>query len=93
MPLDILQSLVWEIADQIARQDYNAVVTRCAKSRLTGDELRAVVLDYGRNFVSPPLDAYEPLDAVQVRGKSVPTWSVRAPCGHERKGVLISPWS
>jgi hypothetical protein len=45
-----------------------------------------VVRDYGRKLVSPPADAYNNLDAVQVKGAAVPTWSVRAPLWTEEQG-------
>ena len=56
------------------------------KSRLTGDDLRNVIRNYGRKVVSPPPDAYNKLDAVQVTGATVPTWSVRAPLWTEEEG-------
>jgi hypothetical protein len=53
---------------------------------LTSDDLRTVIRDYGRKLVSPPANAYEDLDAVQVKGAGVPTWLVRAPLWTEEEG-------
>ena len=86
MSLDVLRSTVREMMDQLAREDYESAVKRCVKSRLTSDDLRTVIRDYGRKVVPPPLDAYGKLDAVQVRGAAVPTWSVRAPLWTEEEG-------
>jgi hypothetical protein len=71
---------------RLAREDYESAVKRCTKSRLTVDDLRAVIRDYGRKVVSPPPDAYKELDAVPVSGATVPTWSVRAPLWTEEEG-------
>jgi len=67
------------MVDQLARGDYESLVGQFVKSRLTSDDLRTVIREYGRKLVSPPNDAYQNLDAVQVKGAAVPTWSVRAP--------------
>jgi hypothetical protein len=86
MSLDVLRSTIRQMMVQLAHKDYESAVRRCAKSRLTGDQLRAVVRNYGRKVVSPPPDAYNELDAVQVSGDAVPTWSVRAPLWTEEEG-------
>jgi len=79
MSLGVLKLTARELADLLSRGDYESTVKRCAKSRLTSDDLRAVIRRYGRKLVSPPTDAYNNLDAVQVKGAAAPTWSVRAP--------------
>jgi hypothetical protein len=86
MALDILRSTVREIVVQLAREDYESAIGRCVRSRLTGDDLRNVISDYGRRVVSPPVDAYDKLDAVLVSGTAVPTWSVRAPLWTKEEG-------
>ena len=79
MSPDVLSSTAREIVGQLACEDYESVVKLCVKSRLTSDDLRSVIHDYGRKLVLPPAEAYRNLDAVQVRGQATPTWSVRAP--------------
>ena len=86
MSLDVLRSTTREIASQLAHGDYALVIGRCVKSRLTADDLQAVISDYGRKLVSPPADAYGDLDALQVKGAVVPRWSVRAPLWTEEEG-------
>jgi hypothetical protein len=72
--------------DQVARGEYESLMARCAKSRLTIDDLRIAIRDYGCTLVSPPSDAYENLDAVQVSDAAVPTWSVRVPLWTSEEG-------
>ncbi len=86
MSLDVLRSAARAMADQLARGDYQSPVEQSVKSRLTSDDLRTVVRDYGRKLVSPPGDAYKNLDAIPVKGAAVPTWSVRAPLWTEEEG-------
>jgi hypothetical protein len=86
MSLDALQSVARELVDKLALGDYELLVERCAKSNLTSDDVRKLIRDYGRRFVSPPDDAYKKLDAVQVKGAAVPTWSVRVPLWTEEEG-------
>ena len=86
MSHDALRSIVQEIVEQLASENYDSVVKRCAKSRLTSDDLRTVIRDYGRKLALAPKDAYRNLDIARVRGATVPTWSVRAPLWTESEG-------
>lgn len=79
-------SIAREMVQLLARGGYESAVRRCVKSRLTSDDLHTVIRDYGRRLVSPPEDAYNKLDAVQVKGVTVPTWSVRVPLWTEEEG-------
>jgi hypothetical protein len=87
MTLEALRSTARELVDRLVHEDYESVVQRCAKSRLTSDDLRTVIHDYGRKLVSPPNDAYRKLDIKRVRSATVPTWSVRAPLWTENEGL------
>ncbi len=86
MSLDALKSTAWEMVDQLAGADYELLLQRCDKSRLTRKDLHRVIRDYGRKLVSPPRNAYENLDTVQVKDATVPNWSVRAPLWTEDQG-------
>lgn len=86
MSLDLLKFIVRELMDLFVREDYEGIVKRCVRSRLTSDDLRTVILSYGRRVVSPPVDAYNGLDAVQVVSATVPTWSVHAPLWTAEEG-------
>ncbi len=86
MSFDVLRPIVQQVAGQLARGQYAQVIDRCLKSRLTADDLRAVIRNYGRKIVPPPAGAYIGLDAVQVKGAVVPTWSIRAPLWTSEEG-------
>jgi hypothetical protein len=74
------------MVDLLVRGDYESAVKVCIKSRLTSEDLRTIIRDYGRKLVSPPAEVYNKLDAIQVKDASVPTWSVRAPLWTKEEG-------
>jgi hypothetical protein len=86
MSVEELRSIVRDIVQMLVKGDYEQLVRRCTESRLTSGDLGAVIRQYGRELVVPPSDAYENLDAVQVKGALVPTWSVRAPLWTKDEG-------
>jgi hypothetical protein len=86
MSLDVLRSLTRDLVSQLVHGEYQSVVRQCAKSRLTSDDLRAVISGYGRKLALPPANAYDDLDVVQVKDAVIPTWSVRAPLWTEEEG-------
>jgi len=81
-----LKSSTRDLIGQLARGDYQSAVGRCAKSRLSVDDLRSAIREYGRTLVMPPAEAYANLDAVQVKSAVFPTWSVRAPLWTAEEG-------
>ena len=86
MSFDALRSTARRLVDLLTHEDYVLAVEYCAKSRLSSDDLRNVIREYGRKLAPPPLDAYNNLDAVQVKSAVVPTWSVRVPLWTKEEG-------
>jgi hypothetical protein len=85
VPDDGLKAIVRRLASQIAEGRYDFVVREVASSRLTSEDLRQVVRDYGRTLIVPPSEAYGHLDIVRVRD-TVPTWSIRVPLWTAEEG-------
>lgn len=79
MAIEQIRLIVRDAVEQLVHGEYESLVQESTKSRLSADDLRAVITAYGRTPVSPPSDAYEELDLVQITRAAVPTWSVRAP--------------
>jgi len=67
------------LIDMLSRGQYGAVIAECSESRLTADDLRQVMKDYGRTFVSPPAEVIENINAIDVNNRPSPTWHVRVP--------------
>jgi uncharacterized protein (UPF0212 family) len=84
---DAIRAAVRKIADLLAAEQLDAVVQACSETRLSVDEIRAVIHDYGRRLVPPPPEAYSELDVVKVAGAKCPTWSVRAPLYTAEEGM------
>lgn len=83
---ELLKATARSLVERLARGEYETVIAESSASRLTTDELRDVVREYGRTLVAPPETAYQDLDAVAVRGATPPTWSVRAPLWTKEEG-------
>jgi hypothetical protein len=79
MPIAALRQVVRGLAIDIVLGNFDSLVRRCSRSRLTSEDLRNVIRDYGRTLVLPPDDAYADLDVVRVTTMEEPTWSVHAP--------------
>ncbi len=75
----LLESAVLAVVDRLTRGEYSDLVKYCESSRLTADELKTVVMDYGRTLAFPPPNAYGKLDAVKIDDTPRQAWSVRAP--------------
>jgi hypothetical protein len=86
MSTESLEPLVRALINRLANGEYDALLDQCSTSRLTADDIRQVIEDYGRTFVEPPPSVYNNLDAVAVRGAKQPTWSVRAPLWSKEEG-------
>jgi hypothetical protein len=77
-PIETLRNVSRELVAELARRDYDSMVGRCRKSRMTSADLSHVIRDYGCVVMEPP-DMYDSLDAVMVERAPIPTWSVRVP--------------
>jgi len=55
-------------------------------SRLSIDDIRAVVADYGRTLTMPPHEVFDQLDVVDIVATSQRTVSVRVPLWTQEEG-------
>ncbi len=69
----------------LADGDYESIMERCPASRITGDDLRTAVRDYGRRVIAPPAD-YAHVNMGEVEEAAVPTWWVVADLWTEEEG-------
>jgi hypothetical protein len=66
-----------EIVELLVAGKYLEIEQRTLGERLTADDMRRAIEDYGRRLALPPAEAYRMLDAVQIRGRKPTAWSVR----------------
>jgi hypothetical protein len=86
MTPDTLQSTVRSIVEKLSRADYNFLAEPSVSSRLSANDLKRAIDEYGQRLVPPPSDVYLNLDAVHVRDSSASTWSVRVPLWTQEEG-------
>jgi tRNA U34 5-methylaminomethyl-2-thiouridine-forming methyltransferase MnmC len=86
MPVEKLESVALDLVTKLACGKYEEVVAACAVTRLSADDLREVIADYGKTFIVPPTDRYEGFDALFLPSFETPTWSVRAPLWSKEEG-------
>ena len=77
--MDALRGAVLHIAGLLATEDYQSVIQACSESRLSADDMRTAIDEYGGRLIPPPKDAYASLDTVRVTKAIVSTWSLRVP--------------
>ena len=64
---ELLQTVVvGKVVEELVHGDYDSLIEKYPKSRVTTSGLRAAIRDYGGRLVRPPPDAYQDLDAVRV---------------------------
>jgi hypothetical protein len=68
---------VKSIVDLLVARKYEQLEQPASGTRLSAGDMAEAVRQYGRVLVSPPEEAYESLDVIQVRNALPPRWSVR----------------
>ena len=84
--IEHLREPVRQVLEMLANRDYGNIVQLTNGERLSADEIRQAVEAYGRKLIVPPKQAYEEMDAIEIRGTSPPSWSVRMPLWTKEDG-------
>jgi hypothetical protein len=79
-------SPVRRVLQMLANGAYEAPAELTNGERLSADEIRQSIADYGRKVATPPEDAYEHIDAIEIRGSHPRSWSARVPLWTEEEG-------
>ena len=79
MQESILKNTVEKLLLLLSRGEYSTLIKRCADSRLTADDVRRAINEYGGKPVMPPDNGYGDLDAILIKNSSPSKWSVRIP--------------
>lgn len=72
-----IQSALREVVELLVSQDYDRIEKLTGGSRLSANEIEQGIRDYGRTLVSPPLEAYELADVIQISNSAPPEYSIR----------------
>lgn len=71
--------LVAVIVSLLAAGKFEDVLRNAPGSRVSSEELRTAVLEYGKTLVPLPVGSYELIDYIAVLGSSPLEWSVMTP--------------
>lgn len=83
---DQVLSAVKRIVELLVDGRYGDLETVTSGVRLSAQEIRAAVEDYGRTLVVPSAQAYDLLDAIEVREALPRRWSVTMPLWTREEG-------
>jgi len=67
-----MQLLAWLVAG-----DYAAIERFTAGVRLSSEQMREAISEYGRTLAMPPASALDQLDVIEITGSVPRAWSVR----------------
>jgi hypothetical protein len=81
-----LREPVARVLGLLAQKKYAELARLTNEVRLSAPAIAQAVADYGRTLVEPPDDAFNLLDAVQVRGAQPPRWSITMPVWTKEEG-------
>lgn len=74
-----LESLVRQVVDLLVCREYSKLETLTRGVRLGAADMANAIGHYGRTLVSPPKDAFESTDVIEVRSVQPRRWSPRVP--------------
>ena len=81
-----LRGIVSAFTGRLAQDDYEGFCRLAKASRIGAAEVERVVRDYGRHFVTLPIEAFQAVDIVPVLKSNPPRWSVVVPLWSEEEG-------
>jgi hypothetical protein len=79
MNTEKLHSTVKTVTDLLAQEAYIDLEKLSNGVRLTANELKKAVVEYGCKIVPTPVQGYEELDVIEVIGSKPKQWSVNVP--------------
>jgi hypothetical protein len=68
--------VVRSVVEALVRGDYSAVARRTANRRLTADEIRGAVKQYGGTSTMPPDPGFSAIDVIEVENSKPPRYAV-----------------
>jgi hypothetical protein len=78
--------VIREIVSLLVQGNFESVQRLSKGIRLTAEEMRDAIEEYGRQLVMPPSEAFESLDVVKVDDVEPQRWSVRFDLWTKKEG-------
>ena len=74
---DKIKNTVVYIVNLIVNCNYDEIVRLTNGVRLQSEHIKDAINEYGKTIISPPDNAYEDLDIIEIENVSPQKWSVR----------------
>ena len=81
-----LREIVFVIIELLAGTNYKELELLSGGVRLSADELKSVISEYGCRVLHPTLDMLELVDVIAIQSKRYPQWSVSVPLWTHEEG-------
>ena len=81
-----IKLIVKQILSWLAVGDFAKLVELTKGIRMSGDEIKMAIQDYGKTLCVPPEDAFGLMDVVEIRNASIPQFSARMPLWTKEEG-------
>lgn len=72
-----IKIIVQNIVQLLVDEEFQKIETLTAGIRLSANEIRTAIYEYGCTLILPPLSEYKTLDIVRIKDAAVCSWSVR----------------
>ena len=83
---DKLISVVQDIVSKLAVGDFEGVEFLTRKERMTAEEMKQAIEEYGRTLVDLPQEGLRALEFTRIRSATPSKWSVAVPLWTEEEG-------
>ena len=69
MNIDVYAGIIKKIVELLSYEDYEAIVRNDYERRLTPEEIKIAIKEYGGDITLPPEENYNRMDVYQVRDR------------------------
>ncbi len=81
-----IKEIVASLIALLVEGEYSEIERKTNGARLSAEEIKTAVEQYGRKLVPPPSEAYDEMDVIEVKGSGVPQWSITMPLWTKEEG-------
>lgn len=88
-----IKEIIASLISLLVEGDYSEIERKTHRERLSAEEMKTAVEQYGKKLVTPPSEAYNDMDVIKVKGSRIPQWSISMPLWTMEEGVRTYLWS
>ncbi|MBN2569090.1 MAG: hypothetical protein JXB42_06635 [Deltaproteobacteria bacterium] len=72
-----IKTIVQNIVQLLVNEEFQKIETLTAGIRLSANEIRTAIYEYGCTLILPPPSEYKTLDIIRIKDETASSWSVR----------------